>query len=64
MTMTHPAGSATIYDFPIGGRRVSARRFEQPATVSDLRPTLVLAVDYGNWYHEEAMRDSETAPKS
>ncbi|MDW5315403.1 DUF2735 domain-containing protein [Rhizobium sp. PL01] len=63
MAMISTAETAKIFEFPAGGRKLGARRFEQAATVSNLRPKQVLVVDYSNWYHEEAMREEQT-PKS
>ncbi|MEW6767653.1 MAG: DUF2735 domain-containing protein [Pseudomonadota bacterium] len=49
-------GSATIYQFPAGGRdAVNARKY--PAMVSDSQ--VATAAAYDSWYHDEAIRDSQ-----
>jgi hypothetical protein len=61
MATSHLTGSATIYQFPVGGRAaVSGQRNEtKPAAAS--APRIV----YGNsWYHEEAIQDAEKARKN
>ncbi|WP_276119135.1 DUF2735 domain-containing protein [Pararhizobium qamdonense] len=63
MATMSSAGTATIYEFPAGGRKLGGRRFEQSATVADIRPKQVLTVDYSGWYHDEAMREDQK-PKS
>ncbi|WP_349437215.1 DUF2735 domain-containing protein [Pararhizobium sp. A13] len=63
MAMISTGETAKIYEFPAGGRKLGGRRFEQAGTVTDFRPKPVLAVDYSNWYHEEALREEQT-PKS
>jgi hypothetical protein len=63
MAMMSPADTAKIYEFPAGGRKSGGRRFEQSATIADIRPKQVLTVDYSNWYHDEAIRE-EQKPKS
>ncbi len=63
MAMMSPAGTAKIFEFPAGGRNLGGRRFEQSATIADIRPKQVLTVDYSNWYHDEAVREEQT-PKS
>lgn len=63
MAMMSPADTAKIIEFPAGGRKLGGRRFEQSATITDIRPMQVLTVDYSNWYHDEAVRE-EQKPKS
>lgn len=56
-------GSATIYQFPAGGRDAlrSPRDSAKPADVSSPR---VSEVGFGDaWYHAEAIRESERASK-
>lgn len=57
-------GTAKVYEFPVGGRKIGGRRFENAAVVTEFKPKPILVVDFGNWYHEEALREAETAPKS
>ncbi|MCV9962785.1 DUF2735 domain-containing protein [Pararhizobium sp. BT-229] len=63
MAMISTGETAKIFEFPVGGRNLGGRRFDQPGTVAEFRPKPVLVVDYSNWYHEEALRDEQT-PKS
>jgi hypothetical protein len=64
MTISHDRGSAEIYQFPPRGRfAVGGRRDEPdraPGMASSLPPTTAFG---GSWYHEEAIRESERAPK-
>lgn len=60
MTANHVRETATIYQFPVGGRTGLARReaFEQtPARDSEV-------VISGSWYHEEAIREAELSRKN
>ena len=56
MTTNQTRESATIYQFPVGGRAGLAGRREavdrSAAPVSEI-------VFGGSWYHEEAIRDAE-----
>ena len=63
MAVMSQADTAKIFEFPAGGRKLGGRRFDQSATVSEIRPKHVLTVDYSGWYHDEAMRE-EQKPKS
>ncbi|MCX7314354.1 MAG: DUF2735 domain-containing protein [Hyphomicrobiales bacterium] len=57
MTTNVTQTSATIYQFPIGGRRSVADRREQPKPATDLRLVASAALS-GSWYHEAAIQDS------
>lgn len=46
-------GSATIYQFPVGGR--DALRPRRAETT----PQVVSEATYGSWYHDEAIRESQ-----
>ncbi|MBW9063641.1 DUF2735 domain-containing protein [Rhizobium herbae] len=63
MAMISAGETATIFEFPAGGRKLGGRRFDQAGTVTDFRAKQLPVVDYSNWYHEEALRE-EQAPKS
>ncbi|HTO32793.1 MAG TPA: DUF2735 domain-containing protein [Pararhizobium sp.] len=63
MAVTSTGETATIFQFPAGGRKLGGRRFEKAATVSDFQPKPVMVVDYHSWYHDEAVRE-EQKPKS
>jgi Protein of unknown function (DUF2735) len=53
-------GSATIYQFPAGGRAALGGRRASEAKSSIDQNTLRLneTVSSGSWYHEEAIRES------
>jgi Protein of unknown function (DUF2735) len=55
-------GSATIYQFPAGGRAALAgRRYEAAHAVSDFASPRANAAGYGgNWYHEAAIEESKS----
>jgi len=61
MTTTQSRPSATIYQFPVGGRgSLTPRRDETPAT--EFSVSNVAAGALGSaWYHEAAIQDSERA---
>jgi hypothetical protein len=61
MAIVSSGGGATIHQFP-AGRNLGRRRFEQPATVVDIRLVPMATVDYSSWYHDEAIRE-EQAPQ-
>ncbi len=61
MTANYVRDTATIYQFPVGGRAGLAGRriaFEQPA------PRVNEVVNSGSWYHEEAIREAELSRKN
>jgi hypothetical protein len=54
----HPA-SATIYQFPVGGRAGIERRGASKHSLA------VVSISHGNsWYHEEAVREAELPRKN
>ena len=56
MTNNHNGQSATIIQFPVGGR---AGFFPRRDTLS--QPAALPVVDTGSWYHDEAIRESDRA---
>jgi hypothetical protein len=58
-------GSATIYQFPAGGRSaLGGRRYgETKSTIDQNPPRVNEAACSGSWYHEEAIRESQAASK-
>ena len=61
MTTNQSRPSATIYQFPVGGRRsLTQRRDEAPA--AELSMSNVAAAALGSaWYHDAAIQDSKRA---
>lgn len=59
MPMTdYGGGTATIHQFPVGGRSGLARReAEKQAVEAALRAP---RVDFGSWYHQEAVEAATT----
>jgi hypothetical protein len=53
-------GSATIYQFPVGGRAALAgRRYDEAKTATDLPSSRVSEIAYGgSWYHEAAIQEA------
>ena len=58
-------GSATIYQFPAGGRAaLGGRRYEEARNATDLAlPRVNAAVSGGAWYHDAAIVDAELQDK-
>lgn len=56
MTTNLHKESATIYQFPVGGRAGLASR---RAPVNPTTPSVHETACSGSWYHEEAIRDAE-----
>jgi hypothetical protein len=56
-------GSATIYQFPAGGRAaLGGRRYEEARTATDLASSCMNeAACSGSWYHEAAIEESKPA---
>jgi hypothetical protein len=54
-------GSATIYQFPVGGRSAAGgRRHDETKTTADLASSRVSEVACGSaWYHEAAIQESK-----
>jgi hypothetical protein len=55
-------GSATIYQFPVGGRAALAgRRYDEVKTTTDLASSHVSEIVYGgSWYHEAAIQEAKS----
>lgn len=56
-------GSATIYQFPVGGRAsLSSRRSDEAKSIDDFSAATRAShvVVGGSWYHEEAIQDAKT----
>jgi hypothetical protein len=60
MTASLNHGSATIYQFPVGGRGALSGHREQ-SRPAEVAPTLVADVVSGSWYHDAAIRESEAS---
>jgi len=61
MTTTPSRPSATIYQFPVGGRRsLTARHDDAPAAELPMSSAVTAALGSA-WYHEEAIQDSKRA---
>ena len=56
--------SATIYQFPLGGRAKWADSRNAPAPVGEFPTNEDHVVVSSGWYHEEAIREEERARKS
>ena len=56
MTTNQTRESATIYQFPVGGR---AGLVDHREPIKQATPCLNEIVFGGSWYHEEAIRDAE-----
>ncbi len=54
-------GSATIYQFPAGGRAALGGRAygETKAALDQKSPRVTEAACSSSWYHEEAIRESQ-----
>ena len=56
-------GSARIYQFPAGGRAaLGDRRYSETKPAIE-QPRVNEVVCSGNWYHEEAIRESDPSFK-
>ena len=56
-------GSARIYQFPAGGRAaLGGRSYREAKSVSET-PRINEAMCSGSWYHEEAIRESQSQTK-
>jgi hypothetical protein len=52
-------GTATIYQFPVGGRSALAgRRYGETATLA-ATPRVNETISSGSWYHEAAIQESQ-----
>ena len=56
-------GSATIYQFPVGGRSaLAAKRHDEIKTSADTAASRVSQVAVGGaWYHDAAIQESKPA---
>lgn len=65
MTQSLDRGSAKILQFPVGGRAgLRVRRTEPTKTTTTAPLRTVKVASGGAWYHEEAMRECESARKN
>ena len=54
-------GSATIYQFPVGGRSALAgRRHGEAPTNPATTPRVNETICSGSWYHEAAIQESQS----
>jgi hypothetical protein len=54
-------GSATIYQFPAGGRDALRSHRDAPQPAADAASTYVSEVGFGDaWYHHEAIQSERT----
>ena len=51
--------SATIYQFPVGGRKGISAEPSRPS--GEAPPSRVAAVSAGAWYHDAAIQESKLA---
>jgi Protein of unknown function (DUF2735) len=64
MNTSFSHGSATIYQFPAGGRDALRSHRDSAAPSADLASLRVSEVGFGDaWYHAEAIREAERASK-
>jgi hypothetical protein len=60
MNTTANQGSATIYQFPAGGRAaLGGRRYGETKSIDQQTPRVNETICSGSWYHEEAIRESQ-----
>lgn len=54
-------GSATIYQFPVGGRAaLGGRRYSETKVVSEFAVPASAADCFDSWYHEAAIQNAKT----
>jgi hypothetical protein len=58
MTTGFHRETAKIYQFPVGGRSTSSK-FGNADVIKAFEPAPSLHIDFGSWYHDEAIRDAE-----
>lgn len=64
MTANSNQGSATIYQFPAGGRAGLVGRGDEAREVEKFAaPRVARVTSGGAWYHEEAVQSAERARK-
>jgi hypothetical protein len=65
MTTSFERPSAQIYQFPLGGREVLARRRNEARREAEPAPVSTPAIAAGSsWYHEAAMQEADRSRKS
>ncbi|GGC60572.1 DUF2735 domain-containing protein [Chelatococcus reniformis] len=65
MTTGFERPSAQIYQFPLGGRAVLARRRDETRSAAEPTPASTPAIAAGSgWYHEAAMQEADRSRKS
>ena len=52
-------GSATIYQFPVGGRAAMNGQTERGKAAANFGSQVISEATYGSWYHDEAIRESQ-----
>ena len=52
-------GTATIYQFPVGGRSAVGQRRGEPTNSADLATRVSEVVCGSAWYHEAAIQESK-----
>jgi hypothetical protein len=64
MTTSSDLQSATIYQFPVGGRAALGVRRDQAMVVDSFAaPHIAKVACGGAWYHEEAVQKADRARK-
>ena len=64
MTTSSDRQSATIYQFPAGGRAALGVRRDQAMVVDNFAvPRIARVASGGAWYHEEAVQQADRARK-
>jgi hypothetical protein len=63
MTTSSDRQSATIYQFPAGGRAALGVRRDQAKAVDNFAVPRIARVASGAWYHEEAVQQADRARK-
>jgi hypothetical protein len=64
MTTISDRQSATIYQFPAGGRAALGVRRDQVMVVDNVAVPCIARVAFGGaWYHEEAVQKADRARK-
>jgi hypothetical protein len=51
--------SATIYQFPVGGRKAISAEASRPS--GEAAPSRIATVSGGAWYHDAAIQESKLA---
>ena len=62
MTTNSPRSSATINQFPVGGRRALGHRRDESTIATDVTPPRTAGDAIGGaWYHDAAIQDFKRA---